>query len=411
MKDIKNIKEEFPILSKKIHDYPLVYLDNAATTQKPQSVIDSITSFYTTMNGNVHRGAHTLGEQASHAFESIRTQVQVFLNARESSEIIFTSGTTESINLIAACFGDVNIEAGDEIIITEMEHHANIVPWQILCEKKHATLKYIPVQDDGTLDISQVSTLITKKTKLISLCYVSNVLGTINPITEIIDLAHAEQIPVLIDAAQAIQHMPIDVQMLDCDFLVFSGHKIYAETGVGILYAKKKWLTTIPPYKYGGGMISQVTLDQSSFTEPPYKFEAGTSNISAVISLGAALTFIDEIGIDSIQQHEQNIFDYALEQLQNIDGITLYGNPDHQCSIISFTIEGIHHLDVVKILDSLGIAVRSGSHCAQPLMQRYQLSGTIRISLACYTTINDIDRLIEGLKKIQEMIKEPCPKM
>jgi cysteine desulfurase/selenocysteine lyase len=401
--DINTIRSDFPILTQKINGNNIVYLDNSATTHKPQQVIDSIVEFYTTMNCNIHRGVHYLGEQASGAYESVREKVRAFIHAKKTKEIVFTSGTTESINLIADSFGRTFINKGDEIIITEMEHHSNIVPWQILCEHKGAKLKIIPITDNGTLEIDKLKNLITNKTKLISLTYVSNVLGTINPVKDIIEIAHKKDIPVLIDAAQAVQHIPIDVQDLDCDFFVFSGHKIYAETGVGVLYAKEKWLKAIPPYKYGGGMISKVSLEKTSFAEIPFKFEAGTSNISAVISLGTAIDYLNDIGIKNIQLHENELMHYALDKLNTIDGLTIYGNPSKRCGIITFNLENIHHYDAVLILDKMGIAVRSGTHCAEPIMNHYGINGSIRVSFAIYNTKEDIDRLIEGLKKVQEL--------
>ncbi|MDG6218211.1 MAG: cysteine desulfurase [Candidatus Thermoplasmatota archaeon] len=403
MVDFKNIRSDFPLLKQKINNSTLTYLDNSATTQKPQQVIDSIISFYTKLNGNVHRSDYQLSNQASCAYESARKKVNEFINAEQTEEIIFTSGTTESINLLAHCFGETYIHKDDEIIITEMEHHSNIVPWQMICEKKKARLKLIPFDDDGVLRFDTLEQLITEKTKLLALTHVSNVLGTINPVKELIKIAHNEQIPVLVDGAQSIQHIPIDVQDLDCDFFVFSGHKMYAGTGVGVLYAKKKWLKAIPPYKYGGGMVSKVNFKKTTFAEPPYKFEAGTSNISAVISLGRAIEYLEEIGLSEIQDHENTLTTYALEKLSSIDGLTIYGNSMNRCGIIAFNLETIHHYDAMMILDKMGIAVRSGTHCAEPIMDHYGLKGTIRASLALYNSKEDIDRLIIGLKKVKEL--------
>ncbi|UCF13644.1 MAG: cysteine desulfurase [Thermoplasmatales archaeon] len=403
MIDIDKIRSDFPILTQKINGNNLVYLDNSATTHKPQQVIDSIVDFYSSMNCNVHRGVHYLGEQASIAYESVREKVKDFIKAKKSKEIVFTSGTTESINLIANSFGRSFINKGDEIIITEMEHHSNIVPWQILCENKGAKLKIIPINNNGTLMIDKLNSLITDRTKLISLTYVSNVLGTITPVKDVIKTAHSKDIPVLIDAAQAVQHIPIDVQNLDCDFFVFSGHKIYAETGVGVLYAKEKWLEAMPPHKYGGGMISKVSFKKTSFAEVPFKFEAGTGNISAVISLGKAIEYLNDIGIKEIQKHEDELMRYTFDKLSTLDGITIYGNAPKRCGIISFNLDNIHHYDAVMILDKMGIAVRSGTHCAEPVMSHYGINGSIRVSFAIYNSKEDIDGLIYGLKKVQEM--------
>lgn len=408
MINIEQIRADFPLLKQRVHNQPLVYLDNSATTQKPAQVIKSITDFYTTLNSNVHRGVHSLSEQASVAFESVRKQIKEFLQAEHIHEIVFTSGTTEAINLIATVYGETNVEKDDEIIITEMEHHANIVPWQMLCKKKKAHLKILPINDDGEVCIEQLPKLISKHTKLIACCYVSNVLGTINPVKSIINIAHTHQIPVLIDAAQAVPHIPVNVMDLDCDFLVFSGHKIYAETGIGVLYAKEKWLKELPPYQYGGGMIEKVRFEQTTFANPPHKFEAGTQNISGVISLGAALEYIEQIGIHEIKNYEDQLMHYALEQLQTLPSITIYGNPGKRCGIISFNIENIHHYDAMMLLDKQGIAVRCGAHCAQPLMDHYNIPGTIRISLSFYNTKDDIDRCITALRTAQEMLTESC---
>ena len=405
MIDIEKIRSDFPILNQKINGNNLVYLDNSATTHKPQQVIDSVVDFYTKMNCNVHRSVYYLSEQASTAYESVRKKVKDFINAKKIEEIVFTSGTTESINLVAESFGRVFIKEGDEIIISEMEHHSNIVPWQMLCKKKKANLKIIPFDDNGELRIDELNNLITDKTKLISIIYVSNVLGTINPVKDVIKIAHEKNIPVLIDGAQAVQHIPIDVQDLDCDFFVFSGHKIYAETGLGVLYAKENWLKVMPPYKYGGGMISKVSFEKTTFAEIPLKFEAGTSNISAVISLGKAIDYLNDIGIEEILKHESNLLNYAIDQLSALSGVTIYGNTPNRCGIISFNLDNIHHYDAVMILDKMGIAVRSGKHCAEPVMTHFGINGNIRVSFAIFNSKEDIDRLIIGLKKVQEMHK------
>ena len=401
--DIDRVRSDFPILNKKINGNKLVYLDNSATTHKPQQVIDSIIEFYSSMNCNVHRSVHYLSEQASTAYESVREKVKDFIKAKKSREIVFTSGTTESINLVADSFGRAFINEGDEIIITEMEHHSNIVPWQMLCENKGAKLKVIPFDNNGILMIDKLKNLITDKTRLISLTYISNVLGTINPVKDVIKIAHTKDIPVLIDGAQAVQHIPIDVQDLDCDFFVFSGHKIYAETGVGVLYAKEKWLKAMPPYKYGGGMISKVSFKKTTFADIPFKFEAGTSNIAAVISLGKAIEYVNNIGIEEIEKHECELMKYAFDQLNALSGVTIYGNAPKRCGIISFSLENIHHYDAVMILDKMGIAVRSGTHCAEPVMAHYGINGSIRVSFAIYNSKEDIDILVKGLKKVQDM--------
>lgn len=403
MLNIQEVRSNFPILTQKINGYPLAYLDNSATTQKPQRVIDSILSFYSQQNGNVHRSSYSLSEQASDLYESSRIIVKDFIHAKNSEEIVFTSGTTESINVVASSFCKKFIHENDEIIITEMEHHSNIVPWQQYCKEKNAEIKTISFTDQGVLRIDQFDELLTEKTKLVALTFVSNTLGTINPIKEIIHRAHKRDIPVLIDAAQAVQHVPINVQNLDCDFFVFSGHKMYAETGVGVLYAKEEWLDVLPPFKYGGGMVDKVSFEKTTFVKPPLKFEAGTCNISAAISLGAAIEYLNDIGIKNIQDYENDLVSYAMKQLESIDGLTIYGNPPQRCGIISFNLKKIHHYDAMMILDKMGIAVRSGKHCAEPVMDHYGISGMIRVSFALYNTREEIDRLMQGIKKVQEI--------
>jgi cysteine desulfurase / selenocysteine lyase len=403
MLDIEKIRSDFPILQQKINGKDLVYLDNSATTHKPQVVIDNVVEFYSSHNSNIHRGVHSLSNQASEQYESVRERVKEFINAEKNQEIVFTSGTTESINLIAYSFGEVFIKANDEIIITEMEHHSNIVAWQMLCERKKAKLRVIPLDEHGDLKISELKKILNNKTKIISVTHVSNVLGTINQIKEIISIAHEYNVPVVVDGAQAIQRLKVDVQDLDCDFYVFSGHKIYAETGVGVLYAKEKWLNAIPPYKYGGGMISKVSLENTTFAEIPAKFEAGTVNISAVISLGKAIEYVNSIGIQSINNHELELTTYALKKLSKLDGVTVYGNPEKRIGVISFNIDTVHHYDAVIILDKLGIALRSGKHCAELLMNHYNIDGCIRASFAIYNSKKDIDILVKGIRKVQEM--------
>lgn len=404
MIEIHKIREDFPILKKKIYGKPLVYLDNAATTHKPKKVLDTISEFYSTKNSSIHRGVHYLSEEASAAYEDTRETVRKFINAENVSEIIFTQGTTDSINLVADSFGRAFVNKGDEIIITEMEHHSNIVPWQMLCEHKGATLKIIPIDDEGNLIIEKLKTLITDKTKLISLTYVSNVLGIINPIQKIIRLAHRNNVPVLIDGAQAVQHIPIDIQCLDCDFFAFSGHKIYAETGIGILYAKQKWMEAMPPYRHGGGMVSSVSYEETSFLEPPLKFEAGTSNIGGAVSLKAAIEYINTIGLRKIVGYEKEVCKYAMETLRTLPRVTVYGRAEKRCGIISFNLDNIHHYDVGLIFDKMGIVVRTGMHCAQPLMKRYGIKGTVRASFAMYNTKKEVDKLIEGIKKAKKML-------
>ncbi len=401
--NIEQIRSDFPILSQKVNGYPLIYLDNSATTQKPQQVIDSIVTFLSTYNSNIHRSGYFLSEQASFFYESSRKKVQNFINAKHSEEIIFTANTTDAINLVATSLGKSFVSKDDQIIISEMEHHSNIVPWQQLCKEKKAKLRIIPFKDDGVLIIEELGRLLTNKTKLIAISFVSNTLGSINPVKEIIRQAHEKNVAVLIDAAQAVQHFPTDVQDLDCDFFVFSGHKIYADTGVGVLYAKKRWLNKLPPIKFGGGMVDQVGFNKATFAPLPLKFEAGTSNISAVISLGSAIDYIKKIGFNQIKKHEDNLVNYAVEQLRSIKGVTIYGDPPERCALISFNIKKIHHYDAMIILDKIGIAVRSGKHCAEPVMKHYNISGTIRASFAVYNTKEEIDRLIRGLKKVQEM--------
>lgn len=405
MFDLEKIRSDFPLLQQQINGKPITYLDNSATTQKPQQVIDSIVDFYSNLNCNVHRSGHLLSEQASAAYESVRNTVKQFLNAEKTEEIIFTSGTTESINLVAQAFGNRFIQTGDDLITTEMEHHSNIVPWQMLCKRKKATLQVLPITDQGKLQVSKLPSLITNRTKLITVTAVSNVLGTINPLKEIITIAHEHDIPVLIDGAQAVQHMPIDVKDLNCDFLAFSGHKMYAGTGVGVLYGKEHLLKGLDPCIYGGGMISQVRFSKTTFADSPAKFEAGTRNISAVISLNAAIEYLNNIRIKNIQKHEHELLQYATQQLKNNTDITLYGTSPEKCGIISFNLKNIHHYDAGMILDRLGIAVRSGRHCCDPLMDHFDIPGCIRASFALYNSKKEIDRLISGIEKVQEMSK------
>ncbi len=402
--DIQAIRAAFPILKREVNGKPLVYLDNGATTQKPQAVIDAIIHYYTDMNSNVHRGVHYLSQISTDAFEVTRRKVQEFIHAEQEHEVIITKGTTESINMIAQCYGKAFIHEGDEIIISAMEHHSNIVPWQMLCEDKGAILKVIPMNEAGELDMDAYQSLLSPKTKLVSVNYVSNALGTINPIKEIIDLAHAVNAVVLIDAAQAIQHLKIDVQALDVDFLVFSGHKMYGPTGVGVLYGKESLLNQMPPYQGGGDMIKEVTFEKTTYNELPFKFEAGTPNIEAGITLNAAIDFINEIGLDRIKKYEDELLAYATEQLLSIDGLRIIGTAKEKSSVVSFVIDGTHPYDVGVILDKLGIAVRTGHHCAQPVMDQFGIPGTIRASFAIYNTKEEIDALVAAVKRAVNML-------
>ena len=403
--NVLKLREQFPILNQTVNGKPLIYLDNAATNQKPLSVINSISNYYETINSNVHRGLHTLSERATEAYEGSREKVREFINAKSTNEIVFVRGTTEGVNLAASTFGKVNVKEGDEIIVTEMEHHSNLVPWQNLCREKNAVLKYIPVNDEGKLILDDLEKLITEKTKFISVVYISNTLGTINPIKKIIETAHRHNVPVMLDAAQAAPHLKIDVQDLDCDFLAFSGHKIYGPTGIGVLYAKEKFLEEMPPYQFGGEMIKSVSYEQTVYNDLPYKFEAGTPNISGAISLGAAIDFINSTGLEVIADQEKKLFDYAMKRMNEMGGIRFIGTAKEKASVISFLLEGIHPYDTGSILDNLGIAVRTGFHCTQPLIeQKYKLPGTVRASFAVYNTTEEIDIFAEGLKKVKQML-------
>ncbi len=401
--DIKKIRNDFQILSQQVYGKPLVYFDNAATTQKPQCVIDKITEFYQKYNANVHRGVHFMSAKCTEANENARNIVKNFINANHSHEIIFTHGTTESINLVASSFGDRFITKDDEIIISELEHHSNIVPWQLLCERKQAKIKVLPFNDKGELIIENLETLISKKTKLITLNHVSNSLGTINPIKKIIELAHSHNIPVFIDGAQGVQHQEVDVKELDCDFYAFSGHKIFAPTGTGVLYGKEKWLEQMPPYQGGGDMIDIVTFENTTYNELPFKFEAGTPNYVGNIAFGKALEYVNSIGIENIAKHEKELLDYGTKKISQIENLTIYGNAKNKTSVISFLINGIHPYDAGMILDKLGIAVRTGHHCTQPVMDHFNIPGTVRASFAFYNTTEEIDILYEGLLKVVKM--------
>ncbi len=403
--DIKKIRDDFPILKQKLYTGQLVYLDNGATTQKPQQVIDIINEYYSKNNSNIHRGVHHLSEKTTQAYEKARTNIKKFLNANSDEEIIFTSGTTEGINLIAYSFGEKYINQGDEIIVSRMEHHSNIVPWQMLCERKKATLKVLNFDLSGTLKTEELDNLISDKTKLISITHVSNTLGTINPVKEIIQKAHAKNIPVLVDGAQGIQHQTVDVQDMDCDFYIFSGHKIYGPTGIGVVYGKKKYLDEMPPYKGGGDMIKTVSFEKTVYNDLPFKFEAGTTNYIGAIGLDYAIRYILDIGLDNIADYEYKLTKYATEQLSNISGIKIYGNAANKSSIISFLVDDIHHLDAGMVLDKMNIAVRTGTHCTQPIMDFFEISGTVRASLSFYNTEEEINLLVEAIKKLQSLFK------
>jgi len=401
--DVNRIREDFPILKKKVHNKNLVYLDNAATTQKPTYVIDKVNKYYTSMNANIHRGVHALSQEATEEFESARIQIKQFINALGKNEIIFTRGTTEAINLVANSYGRKNINEGDEIIISNMEHHSNIVPWQMLCEEKKSKLRIIPINDDGELIVEQFEKLINERTKFISLVYVSNSLGTINPVKKIIDYAHQFKIPVMLDAAQAVNHIKVDVQKLNCDFLAFSGHKIYGPTGIGALYGKVELLETMPPYQGGGDMISKVTFEKTTYNELPHKFEAGTPDIAGAIGLGAAIEYVNKTGIENIKEHETSLLEYATKQIAEVPGLKIIGNAKEKTSVLSFVLDNIHPHDIGTFLDFEGVAIRTGHHCTQPLMQRFKIPATSRASFAMYNTKEEVDILIQGLKKIIEV--------
>lgn len=401
--DIESIRAQFPILQREVNGKPLIYFDNGATSQKPQSVINAINHYYEYENSNIHRGVHTLSQEATAAYEEVRKKVQKFINAEHEHEIIFTSGTTGGINLVASSFGENLIRKGDEILITAMEHHSNIVPWQMLCERKGAHLKVVPISQEGEIDIEEYKKLIGPKTELISLVHVSNSLGTINPIKEMIDIAHAENIPVMIDGAQAIHHTPVDVRELDCDFYVFSAHKMYGPTGVGVLYGKEELLNDMAPYQGGGDMIKNVTFEKTIYNDLPHKFEAGTPNIAGGIGLGAAIDFINSIGYDFIIQHEAELSRFATSQLRDIKGLRFIGTAKERAGLVSFVLDGIHPYDTGVILDKLGLALRTGHHCTQPVMTFFEVPGTVRASFAVYNTKQEVIRLVEGIERVKRM--------
>ena len=421
MYDINKVRTDFPILSREVYSKPLVYLDNAATTQKPLCVLDAMRDEYLNVNANVHRGVHYLSQQATDLHEAAREKVREFINAKKTEEIIFTRGTTEAINLVASSFCESQMEVGDEVIVTEMEHHSNIVSWQLQAMKRGIVVKHVPITDDGILCIDQLESLITFRTKIISIAHVSNVLGTVNPVDEIVKIAHAHNIPVLVDGAQSAPHFKVDVQAMDCDFFAFSGHKMYGPTGIGVLYGKEEWLEKLPPYQGGGEMIDKVTWEKTTFERLPFKFEAGTPDYVATHGLAKAIDYIESLGFDAIQQHEKELTRYCMEQLMTIPKLTVYGlkfTDDYteggmacrqiNCkpirdAVVSFNVGNIHHLDMGTLLDRLGIAVRTGHHCAQPLMDRLGISGTVRASFALYNTKEEIDVLVAGIRRVAQM--------
>lgn len=402
--DVNTIRRQFPVLNREVKGKPLVYFDNAATSQKPQVVIDALVNYYTQYNANIHRGIHTLAEEATAAFEATRDTAQQFIHAASREEIIFTRGTTEGINLVAYTWGRQNIKAGDEIIISALEHHSNIVPWQILCEEKGAVLKTIPVSPEGELILDEFKNLISSRTKLVAVAHASNALGTINPVKQIIDIAHSAGAVVLIDGAQSTVHLDIDVQEMDCDFFAFSSHKLYGPTGVGVLYGKKSLLEAMPPFQGGGEMIKEVTFQKTTYNDLPYKYEAGTPNIADTIAFKAAMDFVNKIGKENIRKHEEELLQYATQQLQQIPGLKIIGTAKEKVSVISFVIDNIHPQDIGILLDNRGIAVRTGHHCTQPLMECFGIPGTTRASFAVYNTKEEIDELINGLEKTIKML-------
>lgn len=402
--DVEAIRNDFPILKQKIHGKDLIYFDNAATTQKPQVVIDALTSFYTNINSNIHRGVHYLSQQSTDAYEEARKKVQKFLNTAHSHEVIFTRGTTEGVNLVAYSFGETFIAEGDEIIVSAMEHHSNLVPWQMLAERKKCKLRFIPFNIDGVLDMNVYHSLFTEKTRLVAVTYASNSLGTINPVSDIIAHAHKHNVPVLIDAAQAVQHIPIDVQKLDCDFLVFSGHKIYGPVGIGALYGKEKYLNAMVPWEGGGDMIKTVSLEKVQYNELPFKFEAGTTNFADAVALGVALDYVQNIGIENIAAHENSLTQQLLSGLKSFNNLTVYGNAPHRVGSVSFLLNGVHALDVGLILDKQGIAIRTGTHCTEPIMNYYKIEGTARASFGLYNTATEVDTFLNALKRTQSIL-------
>lgn len=404
MIDIEKIRAQFKILDTTVYGRPLVYFDNAATTQKPECVINALADYYRTLNSNIHRGAHYLSSEATDRYEQTREKVRAFINAQHKHEIVFTRGTTESINLVASSFGREFLHQGDEVIISGMEHHSNIVPWQLACEQKGASLKVIPFSDQGVLDLDSYKSLFSDKTRIVAVNHVSNTLGTVNPIAEIIQIAHSHGVPVLIDGAQSISHLAVDVQALDCDFYCFSGHKMYAPMGIGVLYGKEEWLDKLPPYQGGGEMIKDVTFERTTYNELPFKFEAGTPSVGDTLALKTAIEFMQSIGIENIAAYEQQLLDYATQRLNAIEGIRIFGTAPQKTSVVSFLIGNAHPYDIGTLLDKLGIAVRTGHHCTQPIMDRYGIPGTVRASFAVYNTKEEIDTFIAGIERIAPML-------
>lgn len=403
MYDIQKIREDFPILSREVYGKPLIYLDNGATTQKPRCVVEAITDEYYSVNANVHRGVHFLSQQATELHEASRETVRCFINARSSNEIVFTRGTTESINLLASSFADSQMKEGDEVIVSVMEHHSNIVPWQLQAQRKGIVLKVIPMNDKGELLLDEYEKLFSERTRLVSLVHVSNVLGTVNPVKEMIATAHSYGVPVMVDGAQSVPHQKVDVQDLDADFFAFSGHKIYGPTGVGVFYGKEEWLDKLPPYQGGGEMIQSVSFEKTTFNELPFKFEAGTPDYIGTTALAKALDYVSAIGMENIAAHEHELTRYAMQRLKEIDGMRIFGEAENKSSVISFLVGNIHHLDMGTLLDRLGIAVRTGHHCAQPLMIRLGIEGTVRASFGMYNTKEEIDALAAGIERVSRM--------
>ena len=403
MYDIEAIRKDFPILSRTVYDRPLVYLDNAATTQKPREVVEAIVNEYYSVNANVHRGVHFLSQQATELHEQARERVARFVGARSSREIVFTRGTTESLNLVASSFGEGCMKAGDEVILSTMEHHSNIVPWQMLRDRKGIVIKVIPINEAGELDLEAFERLFSPRTRMVAVTHVSNVLGTVNPVKELTSIAHAHEVPILVDGAQSVPHFPVDVSDIGCDFLTFSSHKVYGPTGIGVLYGREDWLDRMPPYQGGGEMISHVTFAQTTYEQLPYKFEAGTPDYVGSNALAVALDYVSRLGMEHIAAHERELTAYAMERLGAIPGLHVYGQAREKDAVVAFNIEGIHHLDMGTLLDRLGIAVRTGHHCAQPLMERYGVEGMVRASFGLYNTCQEIDTLAEGIERVRKM--------
>jgi cysteine desulfurase/selenocysteine lyase len=403
MYDVQKIRKDFPILQREVYGKPLVYLDNAATTQKPLCVLDAMRDEYLNVNANVHRGVHYLSQQATDLHEAAREKVRQFINAKKIEEIVFTRGTTEAINLVASSFCESQMQVGDEVLVTEMEHHSNIVSWQLQAQKRGIVVKHLPITDDGRLDLSTLNAQLSPKTKLVSVAHVSNVLGTVNPVEQIIKIAHEHAIPVLVDGAQSAPHMKIDVQAMDCDFFAFSGHKMYGPTGIGVLYGKEEWLEKLPPYQGGGEMIDKVTWERTTFERLPFKFEAGTPDYVATHGLATAIDYLNSVGLDSVKAHEEELTRYCMEQLRTIPNIRFFGEAPQKDAVVSFLVGDIHHLDMGTLLERLGIAVRTGHHCAQPLMNRFGISGTVRASLELYNTKEEIDTMVAGIRRVSQM--------